>query len=79
MVNNPPESGHTPVVQTPLWVIPTDVSIRQFSVTNTGYTARQFLDVSESAITNLFITEDHDKIAFIRSLLQPGSRALFLM
>ncbi|XP_050724403.1 uncharacterized protein LOC127002464 [Eriocheir sinensis] len=63
----------------PIRVIPTHASIRQFSGGETDFSARQFLDLCESAIVNSSITEDHDKIAFIRSRLLPGSRALNLM
>ncbi len=37
------------------------------------------LDLCEAAIVNSSITEDHGKIAFIRSRLLPGSRALVIM
>ncbi len=43
------------------------------------FSARQFLDLCDSAIVNSSITDDHDKIAFIRSRLLPDSRALNLM
>ncbi len=45
---------------------------------HTIITARQFLDLCESVIINSSITENHDKISFIRSRLMPGSRALNL-
>ncbi len=65
------------VAPAPTRVIPTHISIRQFSGSDADYTARQFLDSCEAAIVNS-ITEDHDKIAFIRSRLLPGSRALLM-
>ncbi len=71
--------GASTVAQTPIRVIPTHISIRQFSGSDVDYSARQFLDLCESDIVNSSITEDHDKIAFIRSRLLPGSRALLLM
>ncbi len=58
---------------------PKHISIRQFSGSGKGYTARQFLDLCEAAIVNSSVTEDHDKIAFIRSCLLPGSRTLLMM
>ncbi len=67
------------VAPAPIRVIPTHISIRQFSGSGADYTARQFLDLCEAAIVNSSITEDHDKIAFIRSRLLPGSRALLMM
>ncbi len=70
---------HTHVLPPPIRIIPSHTSIRQFSGSETDYTARQFLDLCESAIINSSITEYHDKIAFIRSRLMPGSRALNLM
>ncbi len=57
----------------------TRVYIRQFAGNESDFSARQFLDLCESAIVNSSITEDHDKIAFIRSRLLPGLRALNLM
>ncbi len=60
-------------------VIPTHTNIRQFAGSETDYTARQFLDLCESSIFNYSMTEGHDKIAFTRSRLLPGSRALNLM
>ncbi len=69
----------THVLPPPIRIIPSHTSIRQFSGSETEYTARQFLDLCESAIINSSITEDHDKIAFIRSRLMSGSRALNLM
>ncbi len=68
----------THVLPPPVRIIPSHTSIRQFSGSETDYTARQFLDLCESAMINSSITEDHDKIAFIRSRLMPGSRALNL-
>ncbi len=69
----------THVLPPPIRIIPSHTSIRQFSGSETDYTARQFLDLCELAIISSSITEDHDKIAFIRSCLMPGSRALNLM
>ncbi len=69
--------GH--IAQAPIRVIPTDVSIRQFSGSDSDYTARQFLDLCEASVVHSSITEDHDKITFVKSHLQPGSRALVLM
>ncbi len=62
----------------PIRVIPTNISVRQFSGSDADYTARQFLDLCEAATVNSCITEDHDKIAFIRLHLLPGSRALIM-
>ncbi len=67
------------VAPAPIRVIPTHISIRQFSGSDADYTARQFLDLCKAAIVNSSITEDHDKIAFIRSHLLPGSRAFIMM
>ncbi len=62
-----------------LQLIPTHISIRRFSGSDAHYTARQFLDLCEAAVLNSSITEDHNKIAFIRSRLLPGSRTLLMM
>ncbi len=64
---------------TPIKVIPTHISIREYSGSDHDYSARQFLDLCESAIQNSAITEGPDKIAFIRSRLKKGSRVLLLM
>ncbi len=77
---NPPATG-TPnlLLPSPIRVIPTHTSNRQFAGSESDYTTRHFLDLCESAIVNSSITEDHDKIAVIRSQLLPGSRGLNLM
>ncbi len=67
------------VVPAPIRVIPAHISIRQFSGSDADYTARQCLDFCEAVTVNSSITEGHDEIAFIRSRLLPGSRALFMM
>ncbi len=67
------------VTPAPIRVIPTHISIRQSSWCGADYAARQFLDLCEAAIVNSSITEDHDKITFIRSCLLPGSRSLLMM
>ncbi len=87
--NNPEQPPSPPLHNAPalplqyhpaaIRVIPTNASICQFGGMETDFSARQFLDLCESAIVNSSITEDHDKITFIRSCLPPGSRALNLM
>ncbi len=67
------------VAPAPIRVIPTHISIRQFSGSDADCTATQFLDLCETAIINSSTTEDHLKIAFIRSRLLPGLRALLMM
>ncbi len=67
------------VTSVPIRVIPTHISIGQFSGSDAHYTARQFLDLCEAAIVNSSITEDNDSIALIRSRLLPGLRALLMM
>ncbi len=91
MPGNPPElpppdsllhntpAPHLQYHQTSIRVIPNNASIRQFGWTKTDFSARQFLDLCESAIVNSSITKDYDKIAFIQSRLFPSSRALNLM
>ena len=85
-MNNPPTyqnvgsgGGQGYIGPAPIRVIPTDISIRHFTGSDSDYTARQFLDLCEASIVHSSITEDHDKIAFVKSRLQPGSRALILM
>ncbi len=67
------------IIPAPKRVIPTHINIRQFSGSDAGYTARPFLDLCEAVIVNSSMTEDYDKIAFMRSRLLQGSRALILM
>ncbi len=67
------------IIPVPIRVTPTQISTRQVSGSDADHTARQFLDLCEAAIVNSSITEDHDKIAFIRSRLLPGSRTLIMM
>ncbi len=69
----------TRVAPSPIRVILTQIIIRQYSGSDKDYTARQFLDLREAAIVNSSVTEDHDKIAFIRSRLLPGSHASHMM
>lgn len=68
---------HCLVFQSSIGVIPTYVTIRQFSGSDEDYTTRQFLDLCESVI-NSSTKEDH-KIVLIRFRLQPDSWALHLM
>ncbi len=44
--------GTHPTYNNPIRVIPTHISIRQFSGSETDYTSRQFLDLCEAAIVN---------------------------
>ncbi len=67
------------VALAPIRVIPTHISIKQFLGSDADYTARQCFDLCEAAIVNSSLTEDHDKIDFIRPRLLPGSRALFII
>lgn len=69
--------GH--IAPAPIRVIPTDVSMRQFLGNESDYSARRFLDLCEASIVHSSVTEDYDKITFIKSCLQTGSRALPLM
>ncbi len=60
-------------------LIPTTASVRAFSGSDADYSAREFIRLCEDVMTNSYVTENADKIAFIRSRLQPGSHACSLM
>ncbi len=60
-------------------LLPTSASVRAFSGTDADYSARDFIRQCNDVITNSFVTANGDKIAFVRSRLQPGSRACCLM
>ncbi len=48
-------------------LLPTSVSVRAFSGTDADYSARNFIRQCEDVMTNSFVTDDGDKIAFVRS------------
>ena len=63
----------------PTRILPNTAAVRPFSGDETDYPARQFVRLCEDAMVNSSVKDDADKIAFIRSHLQPGSHACSLM
>jgi len=63
----------------PIKLLPTSASIREFSGTEPGFSAREYINLCEDVMGNSCVTEPGDKISFVRSRLQPGSRASNLM
>jgi len=63
----------------PIKVLPTTATVREFTGTDSDYSAREFINLCEDVMANAFITEGSDKISFVRSKLQQGSRAALLM
>ncbi len=60
-------------------LLPTSASVRAGLGIEVDYSAREFIRQCEDVISNSFVTDDEDIIAFVRSRLQPGSRACNLM
>ena len=63
----------------PIKIIPTTANVVAFTGTDSEYTARKFIAQCEDVMNNSYITEPGDKISFVRSKLQPGSQAHYLM
>jgi len=74
-----PPSQSSQLFTSPIKVLPTTATVREFNGTDSDYTAREFINLCEDVMANAFITEESDKISFIRSKLQQGSRAALLM
>ena len=70
---NPPPPAGT------IKVLPTEASVRVFTGVDDGYNGRAFLDICESVMRSSGVTQDEDKIAFVRSRIAPDSRAMRLM
>ena len=69
----PPQGGDT------YKFLPIPVSVREFTGQDSDYSAFQFLSQCEDVMKNVNLTEDGDKISFVRSRLQAGSPALQAM
>ena len=68
-------SNTNPQAAKPIKLLPTSASIREFSGTDSDYSAREYVELCEMVMRNACITEDGDKIAFLRGHLQAGSLA----
>ena len=73
-VSNTPASQHTNLIK----VQPTVAEVRAFSGRDSEYSAREYIAQCED-VANSYVTDNADKIFFLRSRLQPGSRAAQLM
>jgi len=74
--NNPTNSMTSP---SPIKILPTSTSVRQFSGTETDYSAQEFITLCEDVIQGSNVVTDQEVIAFVRSRLVLGSRALNMM
>ena len=63
----------------PIRILPITAAVRPFSGDETDYSATQFVRLCEDSMVNSSVNEDTDKIAFLKSHLQPGSRACSLI
>ena len=60
-------------------VLHTNATVREFSGTGSDYSARECINFCEDVVADSIITEGSDKIRFVRSKLQQGSRASLLV
>ena len=60
-------------------LLPTSPQVKAYSGTDPTFSAREFISQCEDVMTNSYVTEDIDKISFLRSRLAPGSKAANLM
>ena len=63
----------------PIRIFRITAAVRPFSGDETDYSATQFVRLCEDSMVNSSVNDDADKIAFIKSHLQPGSRACSLI
>ena len=63
----------------PIKVLPTVAEKRAFSGTVPEYSAREYIAQCEDVMANSYMTDNADKISFLRSHLQPGSQAAHTM
>ena len=59
-----------------LKILPTTAAIRPFNGVDPDYSALEFLQICEDVMNNSSTTDDLDRISFVRSRLQPGSKAI---
>lgn len=72
-------SQHGAVFPSTVRVLPTAASIKPFSGNDADYTASQYLIICEDVMRNSDIYRPGDMIAFVRSRVQPGTRAMTLL
>ena len=64
---------------TTLKFLPVETNVKPFTGQDEDYSVRPFLSMCENVMRQSGTTDDVDKIAFVRSRLAPGSRALKMM
>ncbi len=79
MTTNSEQDGNRYKLPPSIKIIPTTASIRSISVADNDFFAREFITLCEDVIKGSSITEDANKISFIRSKFVLGSRALNLV
>ena len=81
--NPTPPTTQGPVAPTMLpstvRILPTTATVRTFSGEDPSYGPHEFLALCEDVMRNSHIIQDEDKIAFVRSRLEPSSEATHLM
>lgn len=68
-------SNTNPQAAKPIKLLPTSAAVREFTGTDSDYSAREYVELCEMVMRNAGITEEGDKIAFLRGHLQAGSLA----
>ncbi|MPC86958.1 hypothetical protein E2C01_081803 [Portunus trituberculatus] len=85
MTHNPAPGGGGP--STPLTsqgnaitkVLPVVTEVRAISGTDPEYSAREYINHCKDIMRHVFLTDEADKISFLRLRLQPGSQAAHAM
>ena len=67
------------MLPTPVRILPTTATVRTFSGEDPSYGPHEFLSLCEDVMRNSQIVQEEDKIAFVRSRLEPSSEATHLM
>ena len=70
---------YIPSTAPPIKVMPSGASVREFSMTDSDYTAHDFIRLCENVMRNISITTDADKIAFVSARVKQGSEASKMM
>ncbi len=77
--NSTASINHTASMANTIKLLPTSASMRAFSGSDPDSDVRKFLHLCEDVMTNSCVTDPSDKIAFVRSRLQPRTRPCKLM
>ena len=63
----------------PIKVLPTAATVREYTSTDPDYSAREFINLCEDVMNNSSIVEPADQISFVRSNIRQGSVAAKMM